>query len=122
MENKRSINNKNVKQLLENDCLLILVLPVESTIADVPMREEKNVLRLPPNSDKNESSYSSTHCKCFSYKRLRKRQYFFGKTLTHVEFFKYCKKNARYPSALVQYYLSTVFIHSVYQIVFIHFA
>ena len=48
--------------------------------------------------------------------------YFFGKILTHLEFFKYCKKNARYPSALVQYYLSIVFIHSVYQIVFIHFA
>ena len=28
--------------------------------------------------------------------------YFFGKILTHLEFFKYCKKNARYPSALVQ--------------------
>ena len=74
MENKRSINNKNVKQLLENDCLLILVLPVESTIADVPMREEKNVLRLPPNSDKNESSYSSTHFNCSPYKKFKKRQ------------------------------------------------
>ena len=48
--------------------------------------------------------------------------YIFGKILTHLEFFKYCKKNTRYPSALVQYYLSIVFIHSVYQIVFIHFA
>ena len=47
---------------------------------------------------------------------------FLEKILIHVEFFKYCKKNARYPSALVQYYLSIVFIHSVYQIVFIHYA
>ena len=103
MDNKKGINNKNVKQLLENDYLLIHCLTRWIDNCRRPLiREEKNVLRLPPNSDKNESSCSSTHCKCFSYKRLRKRQYFFGKTLTHVEFFKYCKKNARYPSALVQ--------------------
>ena len=70
MENKTSINNKNVKQLLENDYLLTLLLTVESTIADDPYERRKNVLRLPPNSDKNVSSYSSTHCNCFSYKRL----------------------------------------------------
>ena len=123
MENKRSINNKNVKQLLENDYLLIHCLTRWIDNCRRPlMREEKNVLRLPPNSDKNESNYSSTHFNCFSYKKLWKQQYFSGKILTHVDFFKYCKKNARYPSALVQYCLSIVFIHSVYQIVFIHFA
>ena len=47
MENKRSINNKNVKQLLENDCLLILVSPVESTIADVPYEKRKKCAEAP---------------------------------------------------------------------------
>ena len=98
-----------------------IVLPVESAIADV-LYEEKNVLRLPPNSYKNESSYSSNHYICLSYKKSWKQQYLFGKILTPVDFLKYREKNARYPSALVQYCLSIVFIHSVYQIVFIHFA
>ena len=35
-------------------------------------------------------------------KNYENNNIFFGKILTHVEFFKYCKKNARYPSALVQ--------------------
>ena len=43
-------------------------------------------------------------------KNYENNNIFFGKILTHVDFFKYCKKNARYPSALVQYCLSIVFI------------
>ena len=121
MKNKWSINNKNVKMTIRKwlfiDSLSYLL---NRQLQTCPMREEKNVLKLPANSDKNESSYSSTHFNCFSYKKLWK-QYFFGKKSTHVEFFKYCKKNARHPSALVLYCLSIVFIHNVYQIVFIHY-
>ena len=93
MDNKKGINNKNVKQLLENDYLLIHCLTRWIDNCRRPlMREEKNVLRLPPNSDKNESSYSSTHFNCFSYKKLWKQQYFFWKNINSCRIFQILQK------------------------------
>ena len=79
MDNKKGINNKNVKQLLENDYLLIHCLTRWIGNCRCPLWQEENVLRLLPNSDKNDSSYSSTHFNCYSHKIYENNNIFLEK-------------------------------------------
>ena len=98
-----SINNKNVKQLLENDYLLIHCLTRWIGNRRRPLLEKKkdsHQILIKMNQATHLPIWIVSHMK--NYENDNNFFEIFGKIWTHVEFFKNCKNNARYPSALVQ--------------------